>query len=134
MAEGAYEDALAYANQRQQFGKTIGSFQQIQELLTDMKIKIENMKSRVYQCAWEKDNNLPVNISSAMAKRYCAQSAFEVCDAAMQIFGGIGYTEDTRIPRLWRDTRLQRIGGGTDQIMVHIIGRALLKEQAKKSR
>ncbi|HVJ48674.1 acyl-CoA dehydrogenase, partial [Desulfitobacterium sp.] len=81
-AECAFEDAARYANQRVQFGKTIGSFQLIQEKLTDMKIKIENMKNMVYKCAWEADNGLPLQISSALAKLYCAQSANEVIDDA----------------------------------------------------
>lgn len=126
-AECAYGDALLYANQRMQFGKTIGSFQLIQEKLVSMSIKIENMKNFVYKTAWQKDNGISIQISSAQAKLYCAQSAFEVIDDAMQILGGIGYA-DHRVARLWRDSRVNRIGGGTDQIMIHIAGRALLKQ------
>ncbi len=70
---------------------------------------------------------MPINTSVALAKLYCAQSAFEVIDDAMQILGGIGYA-DHRVARLWRDSRVNRIGGGTDQIMIHIAGRALLKQ------
>lgn len=128
MAECAFEDAVRYANQRVQFGKTIGSFQLIQEKITFMKIKLENMRNMVYKCAWEIDNKLPVQISSALAKLYCAQAANEVIDDALQIMGGIGYTTDTRISRLWVDARVFRIGGGTDEIMIHAAGRAILKE------
>lgn len=128
MAECAFEDAVRYANQRVQFGKTIGSFQLIQEKLTFMKAKIENMKNMVYKCAWEVDNGLPVQISSAIAKLYCAQAANEVIDDALQIMGGIGYTKDARISRLWLDARVFRIGGGTDEIMIHAAGRAILKQ------
>lgn len=127
-AECAFEDAARYANQRVQFGKTIGSQQLIQEKLTYMKIKIENMKNMVYKCAWEIDNGLPVQISSAIAKLYCAQAANEVIDDALQIMGGIGYTTDCRISRLWVDARVFRIGGGTDEIMIHAAGRAILKQ------
>lgn len=127
-AECAFEDAARYANQRVQFGKTIGSFQLIQEKLTNMKIKIENMKNMVYKCAWEADNGLPLQISSALSKLYCARSANEVIDDAMQIMGGIGYTTDCRISRLWLDARVFRIGGGTDEIMIHAAGRAILKQ------
>jgi crotonobetainyl-CoA dehydrogenase len=128
MAECAFEDAVRYANQRVQFGKPIGTFQLIQEKITYMKLKIENMKNIVYKCAWEIDNGIPVQISSALAKLYCAQSAFEVIDEAMQIMGGIGYTTDTRISRLWLDARVFRIGGGTDEVMIHAAGRAILKQ------
>lgn len=126
-----YNDALQYATQRVQFRKTIGSFQLVQEMLCDMRIKIENMRNYLYKTAWEKDNNIPINISAALCKLYCAQAGFEVADSAMQILGGIGYTEDHRVARLWRDARMHRIGGGTDQIMVHIAGRALQKEIMK---
>ncbi|WP_258361133.1 acyl-CoA dehydrogenase [Moorella sulfitireducens (nom. illeg.)] len=127
-AECAFEDAARYANQRVQFGKPIGTFQLIQEKLTYMAIKIENMRNMVYKCAWEKDNGISLQVSSALAKLYCAQASFEVIDDAMQIMGGIGYTTDHRISRLWRDNRINRIGGGTDQIMIHIAGRGILKQ------
>lgn len=130
-AECAFEDAVRYANQRIQFGKKIGQFQLIQEKLTYMAIKIENMRNMIYKTAWEKDNGISVKISTSLAKLYCAQAAFEVVDDAMQILGGLGYTTDHRVSRLWRDSRVQRIAGGTDQIMIHIAGRAILKEYAK---
>ncbi|AHF07348.1 acyl-CoA dehydrogenase [Desulfitobacterium metallireducens] len=128
MAECAFEDAARYANQRVQFGKTIGSQQLIQEKLTYMKLKIENMKNMVYKCAWEIDNGISVQVSSALAKLYCAQASCEVIDDALQIMGGIGYTTDCRISRLWVDSRVHRIGGGTDEVMVHVAGRAILKQ------
>ncbi len=127
-AECAYLDSVNYANQRVQFGKPIGSFQLIQQKITNMAIKIENMKGQVYKCAWMHDNGCPIRNESAMAKLYCAQAANEVIDDALQIMGGIGYTNDCRIQRLWRDTRVSRIGGGTDEIMYHVAGRGLLKE------
>ncbi len=132
MAECAFNDAAAYAAQRVQFGRTIGSFQLIQEKITRMKIKIETMRGLVFKTAWEIDNGLPVQIDSALAKLHCAQAANEVIDDALQIFGGIGYTTDCRVSRLWVDARVQRIGGGTDEVMVHIAGRSLLKQFATK--
>lgn len=128
MAECAFEDAVRYANNREQFGKRIGSFQLIQEKITYMALKIENMRNLVYKCAWEKDNGISIRISSALAKLYCAQAANEVIDDAVQIMGGLGYMTDTRVARLWRDARIFRIGGGTDQIMIHIAGRNILKQ------
>ena len=94
-------------------------------------VKIENMRNYLYKTAWKKDNGMPINVDAALCKLYCAQAGFEVADDAMQILGGIGYTEDHRVARLWRDARMHRIGGGTDQIMVHIAGRALIKEVSK---
>ncbi|HEY0217748.1 MAG TPA: acyl-CoA dehydrogenase [Cellulomonas sp.] len=128
MAECAFSDAARYATQRRQFGKPIGTFQLIQQKITMMKIKIENMRGLVYKTAWEIDNGVPVQIDSALAKLYCAQAANEVIDDALQILGGIGYTTDARVSRLWVDARVHRIGGGTDEVMIHIAGRSILKQ------
>ena len=127
-AECAFEDAVRYANQRIQFGRPIGENQLIQEKITMMQLKIENMRNLVYKTAWEVDNGMSVQINSALAKLYCAQSSMEVVDDAMQILGGIGYTTDSRISRLWVDSRVHRIGGGTDEVMIHVAGRAILKK------
>ena len=128
MARCAYDEALRYAAQRMQFGKIIGSFQLVQEKLVGMRIKIENMQNLLYKTAWKKDNGESIMIDSSLVKRYTGQAAFEVIDDAMQIMGGIGYTHDCRISRLWRDQRVYRIMAGTEEIMVHTAGRALIKE------
>jgi alkylation response protein AidB-like acyl-CoA dehydrogenase len=128
MAECAFNDAATYANQRIQFGKPIGAFQLIQEKITYARLGIENMRNLVYKTAWKIDNGLPVQIDSALAKLYCAQEANRIIDDCLQIMGGIGYTTDCRISRLWLDARVQRIGGGTDEVMIHIAGRSILKE------
>ena len=128
MARCAYDEALRYAAQRMQFGKIIGSFQLVQEKLVDMRIKIENMQNLLYKTAWKKDNGESIMIDSSLVKRYTGQAAFEVIDDAMQIMGGIGYTHHCRISRLWRNQRVYRIMAGTEEIMVHTAGRALIKE------
>lgn len=133
MARCAYDEASAYAAQRMQFGKTIGSFQLIQEKITDMAIKIENMQNMLYKTAWKKQNGESVMIDSALLKRYTGIAAFEVIDDAMEIMGGIGYTNDCRISRLWRDQRVYRIFAGTEEIMVHNAGRALIKQAAARA-
>lgn len=128
----AFEDAAKYANQRVQFGQPIGQFQMIQLKLTQMAIKIQNMKNFVYKVAWECDNKLPMRLSSPMCKVYCAQAAGEVIDDAVQIMGGLGYIEESRVARLWRDIRVSRIAGGTDEVMVYIAGRQILKQYENK--
>lgn len=128
MARCAYNEAVKYAGQREQFGKSIGSFQLIQEKIVDMKIKIDNMQNLLYKAAWKKENGESISIDSSLVKRYTGQAAFEVIDDALQIMGGIGYTHDCRISRLWRDQRVYRIMAGTEEIMVHTAGRALIKE------
>jgi alkylation response protein AidB-like acyl-CoA dehydrogenase len=130
-AEAAYEDAAAYANQRQQFGQPIGKFQAVQHLITDMAVHIENMRNYVYKIAWMMDQNMSVRQEHAMCKLYVARASFEVIDTAMQILGGLGYMMDHRVQRLWRDMRLMRIGGGTDEIMYNIAGPQLLKSARK---
>ncbi|WP_206424845.1 acyl-CoA dehydrogenase family protein [Neoactinobaculum massilliense] len=132
LAKAAFDDAATYAGQRIQFGKPIGSFQLIQEKLTDMVIKLENMKNMILHSAWAVDNHCLDRKEAAMVKRYCSIEGFNVADAAMQIFGGVGITEGLRIERLWRDTRAHRFGGGTDEIMVHIVGRQIVREHAQK--
>jgi len=127
-AEAAFEDAVRYAGQRVQFGQSIGSFQLIQKKISDMALKIENMRNILYKTSWELDNNIPVQISSALTKLCCVGPGYEVLDDALQIFGGIGYTNDLRIQRLWRDSRLQKIAGGTEEIMYHISSRAIIKQ------
>jgi alkylation response protein AidB-like acyl-CoA dehydrogenase len=130
-AEGAYEDAVAYANQRVQFGRPIGSYQAVQHMITDMAVHIENMRNYVYKIAWMMDQGMPVRHEHAMCKLYVARASCEVIDTAMQVLGGLGYTMDHRVQRLWRDIRLMRIGGGTDEIMYNIAGPQLLKKGRK---
>jgi crotonobetainyl-CoA dehydrogenase len=130
-AEAAYADAAAYANQRVQFGQTIGSFQAVQHKIADMAIKIENMRNYIYKIAWMMDANQSVRTEHALCKLYVAQASFEVIDDAMQLLGGLGYMMSQRIQRLWRDIRLMRIGGGTDEVMYNIAGPQLLKQFRK---
>lgn len=128
MAVCAYNEALRYATQRTQFGKSIGSFQLVQEMLVEMRLRIDAMRSLVWKSAWEQDSGTSIRVSSALAKYYCSREAFHVIDDALQVLGGIGYVGGSRISRLWRDVRMNRLGGGTDQIMIHIAGRALQQE------
>lgn len=131
LAQAAMDDAAAYAGQRTQFGQPIGKFQMIEEMLTEMEIKIQNMRNLIYHAAWKHDNGMPIKLDSALCKRYCCKTATDVCSDAMQILGGIGYTTDTRVSRLWQDARGWQFAGGTDQIMVHIAGRELIKQYAR---
>ena len=131
LAQAAMEDAAAYAGQRIAFGQPLGNFQMIQQKLTDMEIKLQNMRNLLYKTAWEFDNGIPVRLNSALCKRYLSLAATEVCSEAMQILGGIGYTTETRVGRIWKDARGNSMSGGTDEIMVHIAGRQILKKYAK---
>jgi alkylation response protein AidB-like acyl-CoA dehydrogenase len=124
----AYDDALAYAKERVQFGKTIGSFQLIQQKLVEMAIRVENCYGLVLKAAYKKDLGQNINTEAGLAKYYCAQACWQNVDDAVQIFGGLGYCEEMRIARMFRNSRVARIGGGTDQIMIHVAGRAIQKD------
>jgi len=130
-AQACMDDAAAYVNQRIAFGKPISNFQLIQEKLTDMEIKLRNSRNLIYQTLWEIDNNRPVQISAALMKRYAGPATTQVCDEAIQIFGGLGFTKQTCVGRCMLDCRGMMIGGGTVEVMVHIAGRALAKKYAK---
>ncbi len=115
----AFEDAMAHANSRIAFGKPISRFQLNQIKITDMCIKLTNMKNMLYEAAWNADNN-DGNFdpaAAAMCKYYCANASFEVTDDAMQIMGGIAVASEHRINRIWRDLRVDRVSGGTDEMM-----------------
>ncbi len=131
LAKAAMEEAAAYAGQRMAFGKTIGSFQLIQEKLTDMEIAVQNMENLLLKTAWEFDQGISVRLDSALAKRYISMQSTWVCSEALQIMGGIGYTTESCVGRLWIDARGSQFGGGTDEIMVHIAGRQIIKKYAR---
>jgi len=131
-AQLAFDDAADYAATRVQFHQPIGQFQIIQQKLTDMAIKLENMRNFVYRTAWMLDQGQALKTQGAMCKRYCSQAGWEVVDDALQIHGGIGVTEGVRISRIWRDQRVSRIGGGTDEVMVHIVGRQIVKDHTPR--
>lgn len=131
-AQAAMDDAAAYASERVTFGQPISQFQMIQQKLTDMEIALENTRNMLYRTLWKMDEGESVRIDSAMLKRYGAQQCAWVASEAMQIFGGLGYTTETRVGRIWADLRGHQIAGGTDEIMVYIAGRQLAKKYARK--
>ena len=121
MAQAAMEDAVHYAGQRTAFGTVIGEFQQIEQMMTDMEVRIWNMRNLLYEAADKCDRNAPDRrLAIALMKRYIPQAATQVASDAMQILGGIGYTNDERVSRIWQDCRGNQLAEGTDQIMVYI--------------
>ena len=130
-AQAAMEDACAWVNDRQQFGKGIKTFQLVQEHIVEMQIELTNTRNFLYRTCWKLDNGIPVNNDAAMLKRYGAPGLTDCCSRALQLMGGLGFTDETRVSRLMLDCRGFQIGGGTVEIMVHISGRGILKEYAK---
>jgi len=123
LAQGAFELALKYAQERVQFGKPICKQQVIAFKLTDMATKIELARNLLYKACWLKDNDLPFAKEAAMSKLYCSEIAKEVADEALQVHGGYGLMKDYDIERFYRDQRLLQIGEGTSEIQRLVISR-----------
>ncbi len=124
-AQKTFEKALEYARRRTQFGKPLVSFQVIAHRLAEMATEIEAARQLVYSTARKfAAGEYPVKEIS-MAKLVGAQVGYRVADAALQIHGGYGYMMEYEVQRSWRDSRLNRIGGGTDEIMKEVIAKAL---------
>lgn len=122
-AQGAFELALKYANERKQFGKFISKFQINAFKLADMATKIELARNLLYKACWLKDEGKPFAKEAAMSKLYCSEIAREVSDEAVQIHGGYGLMKDYDIERFYRDQRLLQIGEGTSEIQRLVISR-----------
>jgi alkylation response protein AidB-like acyl-CoA dehydrogenase len=124
-AQYAYEMALHYAKTRKQFGQTINQFQVISHLLAQMATEIEVCRQLTYATAYRFARGEVPSKEISIVKLASAQMAHWVTDRALQIFGGSGYMMENPIQRLWRDTRLYRIGAGTDEIMKEIISKEM---------
>jgi alkylation response protein AidB-like acyl-CoA dehydrogenase len=128
IAEGALEQALAYANERRQFGQRITEFQGIQFMLADMATEIEAATHLVYHAAWLKQNERPYGREAAMAKLFASELAMRATTKAVQIHGGYGYTKEYPVERMMRDAKICEIGEGTSEIQRLVIARHLLRE------
>ncbi len=127
IAKGAYEAALKYSKERQQFGKSISDFQAIAFKLADMATKIDAAEMLIFRAAYLKNNHLPVSKESAMAKYYSSEIAVEVANDGVQIYGGYGYIKDFPAEKFYRDAKLCTIGEGTSEIQKVVISREILK-------
>ena len=127
IATGAYEAALKYSKEREQFGKTISSFQGIAFSLADMATEIEVASLLTYKAANMKNKKLNTTKISAIAKYYASEAAVRISTQALQIFGGYGYTKDYPAEKFYRDSKLCTIGEGTSEIQKLVISREVLK-------
>ncbi len=125
LAQGAYDLALGYAKEREQFGKPISSFQAIQFSLADMATEIAAGRALVQRAAWLKDAGRPFALEAAMAKLYTGELSARVSGAALQIHGGYGYMDESAISRLYRDQKILEIGEGTNEVQRMVIARHL---------
>jgi len=127
IAQGAYEAALQYSQERYQFNQPISNFQGIAFKLADMATEIEAASLLTYRSAAMKDQGQNVNRESAMAKLYASEVAVRTANEGVQIFGGYGYTKDYPAEKYYRDAKLCTIGEGTSEIQKLVIARTLLK-------
>ena len=125
LAQGAYELARSYAQEREQFGKPVAAFQAIQFALADMATEIEAARGLVYKAAWLKDQDRPFAQEAAMAKLYTGELSKRVSDRALQIHGGYGFMDEYAISRLYRDQKVLEIGEGTNEVQRMVIARHL---------
>jgi len=126
-AQGAFERALEYSQEREAFGKSINKFQGISFKLSDMATQIEAARHLVYYSAWKKDQGFPVIREAAMAKLFSSETAMQVTTEAIQVLGGYGYIKEYDVERFFRDAKILEIGEGTSEIQRMIIARDLIQ-------
>ena len=132
IAQGAFDEAVAYSRQRVQFGHPISSFQAVQHMLANMAIKIEASRSLIYSVARYIDSGVKdYSKESAMAKVFPSDMAMEVTTDAVQILGGYGYMRDYPVEKMMRDAKITQIYEGTNQVIRNVIGLAIVKEFAR---
>jgi alkylation response protein AidB-like acyl-CoA dehydrogenase len=119
------DDTIAYARERRTFGRPIADHQVIAHKLADAATELEAARSLLYSTAWRVMHDEYPVVEISMTKKYCAQAQHRIVDTCVQVFGGAGYLEESPVARAYRDARLQRIGGGTDEIMNEVIAKRL---------
>ena len=125
LAMGAYDEALKYAKERQQFGRPISKFQAIQFKLADMLCEIEHAKLMVLKAAWEKDTGRAFEMTASLAKLYSGEISRKVVNEALQIHGGYGFMDEYPVSRMYRDQKINEIGEGTNEVQRLVIARLM---------
>jgi short-chain 2-methylacyl-CoA dehydrogenase len=125
LAQGAYDLAFAYAQERKQFGQAIAKFQAVQFKLADMATEVEAGRNLVYKAAWLKDQGRDFALAAAQAKLYTGELSNRAVNWALQIHGGYGYMDEYAISRLYRDQKILEIGEGTNEVQRMVIARQL---------
>jgi len=128
LAVGALEEALKYTQEREQFGQKLWNFQAVQFRLADIATDIQAGKHLTYHAAWLQDQGRPFGKEAAMAKLFCSELSMRATTQAVQILGGVGYTQDYPVERMMRDAKVCEIGEGTSEIQKIVIGRHLVRE------
>lgn len=126
IAQGAFEEALGYSQEREQFGRSISDFQAIQFYLADMSTEIDAGRLLTWRAAWAKENKKRYSLEAAQAKLFTSEMAQRVTNKALQIHGGYGYTRDYNVERYFRDARITEIYEGTSEIQKLVIASSVL--------
>ncbi|MFZ0087884.1 MAG: acyl-CoA dehydrogenase family protein [Solirubrobacteraceae bacterium] len=125
ICQGCVDHSVAYAKEREQFGRPIASFQLVQAMLADMKVETDAARMLVYRAGFLKDSGKPSTTETSIAKLYATEAAVTCANTAIQVHGGSGYVDDHPVERYFRDVRVTTLYEGTSQIQKLIIGRAL---------
>ncbi len=137
IAEGAYENALAYAGEREQFGRPIAEFQGLQWMLADMSIGIAASQALIYKAAASAETTeggFPDMLMAAQAKILASETAIKVTSDALQVFGAAGYSRNRPMERMYRDARMFTIGGGTAQVLRNLVAGKILDRKLPQTR
>lgn len=127
IAQGAFECAVKYSSEREQFGQSIGNFQAVQFQLAEMALEIEAARLLVYNAARLKDAGLPFLKEAAMAKIYASRCAEAVASKAIEVYGGYGYVKDYPVEKFWRDSKIGAIYEGTSNMQLQTIAKLIMK-------
>ena len=128
IAGGALDETIKYVNERKQFGKAIGKFQNTQFQVADMYAKVEASKCLVYKAAWKKMMKQPYSLEAATAKLFASEAAMEVTTKAVQLHGGYGYTREYPVERMMRDAKITEIYEGTSEVQRMVIAASIMKK------
>ncbi len=134
IAAGAYELALKYSQEREQFGRPICEFQGLQWMLVDMNTDLEAARLLLQKAACGRKHGFPDMLEAARAKIFASETAIKVTNDALQIFGSSGYSRNFPLERMARDARMFTIGGGTAQILRTVVASALLDQKLPQTR
>ncbi|HLM88940.1 MAG TPA: acyl-CoA dehydrogenase family protein, partial [Streptosporangiaceae bacterium] len=127
IAQAALDAAVAYAKERVQFGKPIAALQAVQWMIADMATQVDMARLLTYRAAWCEDTGRPYGTEGAMAKLFASEAATRVCDRAIQIHGGYGFTESYPVERNYRDAKITELYEGTSEVQRMVIARSYLR-------
>ncbi|MDF2636678.1 MAG: acdA 4, partial [Pelosinus sp.] len=126
LCQAAFDAAVKYSKERQQFGKPIASFQLVQAMIADMAMQLEAARLLVYKACWMKDQNVEYTKESAIAKCFSADAAMNITTNAVQVLGGYGYSKHYPVEKYMRDAKIMQIYEGTNQIQRLVIANNIL--------